>query len=396
MSEIFDPKGYYAVLNLPLDAGSGLIKQNYRDLAKLWHPDHNTAPDAMEKFQLLSAAYETLSDDRRRLVYDLLALVYTSADFPDVETIEPFRAAGNNGNVGLNRETGSNSAANIRVLNLKQVRGMLWTYRADTVKYYVTAAQALRRELKTSWLNWLLGWWSPQAFLKNIAALAENFWQVNPGADNLRLLVHNAVAYLQAGQNELAAQSAVMALDYASNSQRLPLQKLLSDLGIRVSRPRHWNFAALKLVQLSFPLALAVLALLPPSAQYLSEADLLKFWNKSGGIAYYQEVNFGARGRTVDDVVVGKVLNIPVDRSDLSKLYHLKSAQQVMYGPSEEFDILKKLPAGTTVRLTGISPDKIWARIMIDNGEMGFVRMEDLIKGIGNPVPDFSKVYQAN
>ena len=383
MSEIFDPKGYYAVLNLPLDAGSGLIKQNYRDLAKLWHPDHNTAPDAMEKFQLLSAAYETLSDDRRRLVYDLLALVYTSADFPDVETIEPFRASGEDG------------SANIRVLNLKRVRGMVWTYRADSEKYYVTAAQAFRRELTSSWLNWLLGWWSPHAFLKNIAALSENFRQVNPGADNLRLLVHNAVAYLRLGQNELAAQSAVIALDYASNAQRLPLQNLLSYLGIRVSRPRHWNFAALKLAQLTFPLVLAVLALLPPSAQYLSEADLLKFWNKSGGIAYYQEVNFGARGRTVDDVVVGKVLNIPVDRSDLSKLYHLKDAQQVMYGPSEEFDILKKLPAGTTVRLTGISPDKIWARIMIDNGEMGFVRMENLAKGIGKPVPDFSKVYQA-
>ena len=186
-----------------------------------------------------------------------------------------------------------------------------------------------------------------------------------------------------------------MALDYAVNAQRLPLQRLLSDLGIRVSRPRQWNFAILKLVQLTFPLVLAVLALLPPSAQYLSEAELLKFWNKSEGIAYYQEVNFGARGRTVDDVVVGKVLNIPVDRSDISKLYHLKSAQSVMYGPSEDFDVLKKLPALTTVRLTGISPDNIWARIMINNGEMGFVRMENLTKGIGKPVPEFSKVYQA-
>ncbi len=382
MSENFDPKGYYAVLNLPLDAGSDLIKQNYRDLAKLWHPDHNTAPDAMEKFQLLSAAYETLSDERRRLVYDLLALVYGPGDFPDIETIEPFRA------------DGENNQADIRVLNLKQVRGLLWTYRADNNRYYVTASQAVRRELKTSWLNWLLGWWSPQAFLKNIAALIENFRQVNPRADNLRLLVHNAAAYLQAEQSEAAARSAVMALDYAVNAQYLPLQRLLSDLGIRVSRPQRWNFAILKLVQLTFPLALAVLALLPPSAQYLTEADLLKFWNKSDGIAYYQEVNFGARGRTVDDVVVGKVLNIPVDRSDTSKLYHLKSAQSVMYGPSEEFDVLKKLPASTTVRLTGISPDKIWARVMIDNGEMGFVRLENLTKGIGKPVPEFSKVYQ--
>lgn len=382
MNQNFDPKGYYAVLNLPLDAGNEAIKQNYRELAKIWHPDHNTSPEAMENFQLLSAAYETLSDERKRLVYDLLALVYGANDFPDVETIEPFRAVGQPNDI------------NIRSLNLKNVRGQIWKYRADSRKFYGTYPQALKQELKTSWLNWLLGWWSPQAFLKNVGALLGNYRQTNPLADNFRLLVHNAAAYLCANQPEPAAQSAVMALDYARREQRLPLQKLLSDLNVRVSRPRRWNFAALKLVQLTFPLVLATAALLPPSAQYLTEADLLKFWNKKDGIAYYQEVNFGARGQTVDDVVVGKVLNIPVDRTDISKLYHLKSAQAIMYGPSEEFDVLKKLPAETTVRLTGISPDNVWARVMIDNGEMGFVRTENLTKGIGRPIPDFSKVYE--
>ena len=55
---------------------------------------------------------------------------------------------------------------------------------------------------------------------------------------------------------------------------------------------------------------------------------------------------------------------------------------------------LKKLPADTTVRLTGYSPDNVWARILIDNGEMGFVRMNILIKGIGKEVPFGSAVYE--
>ena len=65
-----------------------------------------------------------------------------------------------------------------------------------------------------------------------------------------------------------------------------------------------------------------------------------------------------------------------------------------MYGPSEDFDRLKQLPAGTTVRLTGMSPDNIWGRIMLDNGEMGFVYLDSLKKGVGKPIPDFSRIYE--
>lgn len=77
-------------------------------------------------------------------------------------------------------------------------------------------------------------------------------------------------------------------------------------------------------------------------------------------------------------MLVGKILTIPVDKSDRSKLYHLTSETEVMYGPSDEFDVMKKVPAQTTVRLTGMTPDNVWYRIMIDNGEMGFVKKSAL------------------
>ena len=67
-----DALGYYRILEVYEDTNAEIIKKNYRDLAKKWHPDHNTAEDAIEKFQLLAKAYEVLSDEESRLYYDLL------------------------------------------------------------------------------------------------------------------------------------------------------------------------------------------------------------------------------------------------------------------------------------------------------------------------------------
>ena len=68
-----DPLGYYEILAVNFDAEEKQIKQNYRDLAKKWHPDHNTDPEALDIFQKISVAYDILSDPDKRLVYDLLA-----------------------------------------------------------------------------------------------------------------------------------------------------------------------------------------------------------------------------------------------------------------------------------------------------------------------------------
>ena len=55
-----------------------------RDLAKKWHPDHNTDPEALDIFQKISVAYDILSDPDKRLVYDLLAQAYCGEKFPDM------------------------------------------------------------------------------------------------------------------------------------------------------------------------------------------------------------------------------------------------------------------------------------------------------------------------
>ncbi|OMO54366.1 hypothetical protein CCACVL1_27844 [Corchorus capsularis] len=61
---------YYSTLGIPKSASSKEIKAAYRKLARQYHPDVNKEPGATEKFKEISAAYEVLSDDKKRALYD--------------------------------------------------------------------------------------------------------------------------------------------------------------------------------------------------------------------------------------------------------------------------------------------------------------------------------------
>lgn len=63
---------YYALLGVHPSASAREIRQSYRDLSKLYHPDTTTLPTviATAKFQQLNEAYATLSNPERRSTYD--------------------------------------------------------------------------------------------------------------------------------------------------------------------------------------------------------------------------------------------------------------------------------------------------------------------------------------
>ncbi|CAI9285382.1 unnamed protein product [Lactuca saligna] len=61
---------YYKVLKVRKNATLQEIKSSYRALARKYHPDMNKADGAEEKFKEISAAYEVLSDEEKRSLYD--------------------------------------------------------------------------------------------------------------------------------------------------------------------------------------------------------------------------------------------------------------------------------------------------------------------------------------
>jgi len=61
----------YEVLGVSRDATNEDIKKAYRSLAIRYHPDKNKEPNATQKFQDISVAYEILSDPEKRKKYDL-------------------------------------------------------------------------------------------------------------------------------------------------------------------------------------------------------------------------------------------------------------------------------------------------------------------------------------
>ncbi|HEX9049568.1 MAG TPA: DnaJ C-terminal domain-containing protein [Anaeromyxobacter sp.] len=61
----------YEILGVPRTASVEEIKKTYRRLAKKYHPDVNPGNKvAEEKFKEVTAAFEVLSDDKRRKLYD--------------------------------------------------------------------------------------------------------------------------------------------------------------------------------------------------------------------------------------------------------------------------------------------------------------------------------------
>jgi molecular chaperone DnaJ len=64
-------RDYYAVLGVDREASQDEIKRAYRRLARELHPDVNPDPQTQERFKEVTAAYEVLSDAKKRQMYDL-------------------------------------------------------------------------------------------------------------------------------------------------------------------------------------------------------------------------------------------------------------------------------------------------------------------------------------
>ena len=61
---------YYEILQIQKNTSQAEIKNQYRYLAKKWHPDREKSPGAERKMTQINMAYEVLSNPKRRKMYD--------------------------------------------------------------------------------------------------------------------------------------------------------------------------------------------------------------------------------------------------------------------------------------------------------------------------------------
>jgi len=77
-----EQKDYYDILGLPSDAGQKQIRDAYRRLALLHHPDRNQgSPEAAERMKEINESYAVLSDPVKRREYDEIRQAYGSSAY---------------------------------------------------------------------------------------------------------------------------------------------------------------------------------------------------------------------------------------------------------------------------------------------------------------------------
>jgi oligosaccharyl transferase (archaeosortase A-associated) len=64
-------RDYYEILGIVRGASKKEIKAAFRKLASEYHPDHNPSPEAEKEFKEINNAYEALSNNEKRIAYDL-------------------------------------------------------------------------------------------------------------------------------------------------------------------------------------------------------------------------------------------------------------------------------------------------------------------------------------
>ena len=77
-----EQKDYYDILGLEKDASQKQIRDAYRRLALMYHPDRNRdSPDAAARMKEINESYAVLSDPKKKQEYDMLRQAYGSSAY---------------------------------------------------------------------------------------------------------------------------------------------------------------------------------------------------------------------------------------------------------------------------------------------------------------------------
>ncbi|HEY1723560.1 MAG TPA: DnaJ domain-containing protein [Magnetospirillaceae bacterium] len=345
-----DPQGLYAVLGVGPLADAVEIRAAFRKKVKLVHPDFNPAEDAPLRFQSLTNAYRILRDPSMRTRYDTGAIALAPLSTIDFEDDEPDP---------LPCSRCGKVTAQPRYLVFYRVKSFLWRARRTSIRGIFCRDCADRTVIKASTLTWLQGWWAIDGPWRTVQALWTNLkGGERPQSENLRVILHQARAFLSLGETDIAWSLAAQADPFASNAHdRAHIREIRDEAGTPTRRLRDrwspWNGAA---VVQALPLAAMLLAIGVAAAVPLLQSQ-------------------------TDDVSAGITVRLPKAGEVRHVAVELLKLRQ---GASVEAPVLEILDRFTTVKVVDTAPGGEWTRVTIPSGVSGFVPARYLFAGAGD------------
>lgn len=415
MARYRDPKGYYHTLGLDPDAKPEDIKAAFRRRAKELHPDRNPSPQAQGQFQDLTAAYEILSDSKKREGYDRLSKATsnrtTSRQAPGAGTTQGTTQGATQGATQGTAQNSAHTAQNKAKRHFRKehaapkphphqprphpASGQYAIHPFACERCKRVAAQPryvifplvrgagfrsihsqkeglyCRRcadiiGLRVALHNWLLGWWSiPRGPFDTIRAL----WTTTRGGTlppdkNYRVLIHQTRAFMARKNFEMASGLARQAELFAVTSgQRQAVRTIAPGSGQRQLRDRWQSVGTLRLLQLT-PL-------------YLAGAFVAVMgWNSFRDAILAPD--------TTPSVTTPPAAEGPQEfarqRVDPKEGLHETLLDQVTVWktPTTPSQKVGELTKGDLVLVIEVSSDKAWARVIMPDGLSGYIPTEQL------------------
>ncbi|MCE9685797.1 J domain-containing protein [Shewanella sp. AS16] len=202
-----DPEGYYSILEVPATASAAEIKIAYRRKARVFHPDRNTSPNATKDFQILTEAYNILSDPLARAQYDTISVEAKSSNTTSSETPPELIMCSVCGKV----------TAQPRYAIFYEVKSFIFMTTRTPIQGIFCSSCAEKKALRATVVTWLLGWWGiPWGFIYSFQAICANLLGgERPHNINARLAAHQARIFAMLGKIDMARAIAIDALDLA-------------------------------------------------------------------------------------------------------------------------------------------------------------------------------------
>lgn len=202
-----DPRGYYSILGLPLNADAAAIKAAFRRKAMELHPDRSNSSDATKQFQLLNEAYGVLSDPASRAQYDTLSI--KAEERPAATREEPPEP--------IVCSCCRKVTAQPRYAIFFEVKSFLIQTTRSTIQGIFCSTCAEKKAFQATAITWLFGWWGiPWGIIYSIQAIFTNMMGGKQPPDiNARLAAHQAWVFAALGKLDMARAVALDALALA-------------------------------------------------------------------------------------------------------------------------------------------------------------------------------------